>query len=107
MPALTAPTEAGTLAYLRISRNLDQEQVARLLGTTQATVSRWEAGARPRARHHEPLAKLYGIDQSELADAVERTRFAATRGRRCVLTGTRDLLKHLHVTRPSLAAAVN
>ena len=46
---------------------LTQEQLAALLGTTKATVSRWESGKRvPKTRDLPRIAELTGIHPEEL-----------------------------------------
>ena len=52
---------AGKLRNYRLARNMSQEHLAQLIGTSVFSVSRWE-----RAKHHPPqttikLMKLMGI----------------------------------------------
>lgn len=44
------PDIAGTLKEFRMRNDLEQEDLARLLETTQQTVSNWESGTIPRAK---------------------------------------------------------
>ena len=56
--------EAGvvTLRSLRLRRGLTPDDVAAELGVAAGTVRRWESGAhRPRAKHADRLAELYGV----------------------------------------------
>ena len=51
--------DVSILAAWRIYRDLSQYDVAEKLGTTQSTVSQWEASERPQKRTREKLAALY------------------------------------------------
>ena len=47
---------------LREDKDLDQEDIAKLLGTTQTQYSRWERGAYEMPLHHaKTLAKFYNV----------------------------------------------
>nr|WP_175558289.1 helix-turn-helix transcriptional regulator [Tessaracoccus bendigoensis] len=60
-----------TLRSLRLRRGLTPEDVAAELGVAAVTVRRWESGAhRPRARHAQRLAQLYGV--ATLLEMTER-----------------------------------
>lgn len=51
----------------RIRKGLSQEQLARLMGTTQAAVAMWETGARmPRADKLPKLAEVLGCTVADL-----------------------------------------
>ncbi|KFK92855.1 MULTISPECIES: helix-turn-helix domain-containing protein [unclassified Serratia (in: enterobacteria)] len=56
---LMVSQEVSLLAAWRIYRDLSQYDVAEKLGTTQSTVSQWEASERPQKRTREKLAALY------------------------------------------------
>ena len=60
------------LLSLRTSRGLStQDELARLLGVKQQTVSRWEAGSsRPRANEIPKLAALLQVDAMALSHAA-------------------------------------
>lgn len=51
----------------RTRKGLSQEQLARLMGTTQAAVAMWETGARmPRADKLPKLAEVLGCTVADL-----------------------------------------
>lgn len=51
----------------RIKKGLSQEQLARLMGTTQAAVAMWETGARmPRSNKLPKLAEVLGCTVADL-----------------------------------------
>lgn len=51
----------------RIRKGLSQEQLARLMGTTQAAVAMWETGARrPRTDKLPKLAEVLGCSVADL-----------------------------------------
>lgn len=51
----------------RTRKGLSQEQLARLMGTTQAAVAMWETGARmPRADKLPKLAEVLGCSVADL-----------------------------------------
>lgn len=58
--------DVSILAAWRIYRDLSQYDVAEKLGTTQSTVSQWEASDRPQKRTREKLAALYGCTPEQL-----------------------------------------
>ncbi|WP_145501634.1 helix-turn-helix domain-containing protein [Yersinia similis] len=58
--------DVSILAAWRIYRGMSQYDVAEKLGTTQSTVSQWEASDRPQKRTREKLAALYGCTQEQL-----------------------------------------
>ena len=72
----------GLLMRLRASAGIPkQSELARRLGTTQQTVSRWERGlSRPRDKEIPALANALGADHDELLEAAgyARTAVAAT-----------------------------
>lgn len=52
---------------LRKARGLSQDDLAKLLGTTTVTFSRWERGVmHPRIRYQKGLAKRLGVSIPEL-----------------------------------------
>ena len=73
MPALKAPTHVGTLAHYRELAGYTQTQVAIQLDTTQATVSRWESGMKPRKRFLPGIGRLYGLTRTQVDEAVSYT----------------------------------
>jgi transcriptional regulator with XRE-family HTH domain len=55
------------LKRYRERRQLSQDELAKLLGVTKATISRWESGLRaPRRRDIPQLAAKTGLTPSEL-----------------------------------------
>lgn len=57
---------------LRIKKGISQDALAKLLGTTQAAVAMWEAGARmPRADKLPKLAEVLGCSVSDLFAKAE------------------------------------
>lgn len=53
---------AGRIALLAVLRTTTQQEVARAIGSTQASVSEWGSGRRrPRPELREALARVYGI----------------------------------------------
>ncbi|MFC0225663.1 helix-turn-helix domain-containing protein [Serratia aquatilis] len=58
--------DVSILAAWRIYRDLSQYDVAEKLGTTQSTVSQWEASERPQKRTREKLATLYNCTAEQL-----------------------------------------
>ncbi|MHA7847099.1 helix-turn-helix domain-containing protein [Serratia sp. D1N4] len=58
--------DVSILAAWRIYRDLSQYDVAEKLGTTQSTVSQWEASERPQKRTREKLAALYDCQPEQL-----------------------------------------
>jgi transcriptional regulator with XRE-family HTH domain len=55
------------LRELREQIGLSQSDVAKLVGTTVQTVSRWENGHdRPTMAHRRKLARLYRVDVEQL-----------------------------------------
>ena len=60
------------LKAARSRAGLTQEQVAEALDVTRQAVSKWETGAaEPSTSNLLALAKLYGIDLSELLRGVQ------------------------------------
>jgi transcriptional regulator with XRE-family HTH domain len=55
-------TLGQVLRRLREAKGLTQAELGALVGVDQATVARWEAGARPRLRHRLPLAEALRSD---------------------------------------------
>lgn len=60
--------DKGSLKQLRLSRGLSQDQVAKLMGSTQAQVAKLEAG-RPDVRMStvKKIAAALGVDSLEVA----------------------------------------
>lgn len=55
------------IKYYRAAKGLTQEELAELMGTSQAAVGMWETGARmPRADKLPKLAKALGCSVSDL-----------------------------------------
>jgi transcriptional regulator with XRE-family HTH domain len=66
------PTRNERLRRAREERNLTQADVARRLGTSTLTVSRWELGVQTPVPHHrERLCRLYGVSAHQLGLAPE------------------------------------
>lgn len=70
------------LAKYRAEHNLTQSQFAELVGTTQVSVARWEAGTRtPRPAHARKIKEITGgivtaddfIGEANAAEAEGRT----------------------------------
>src|SRR5579884_3828424 len=60
-----------TLKQLRENILLSQKDVAQVLGVTFGTVSNWERGFKiPNFEHQRELAKLYGVEQDVITEAV-------------------------------------
>lgn len=56
-----------TLAAARINAGLKQEEAARLLGVTRATVSNWERGVHaPTSENIMKIVELYGVSLENL-----------------------------------------
>ena len=63
---------AEALKAQRTAHGMTQEQVAEALEVTRQAVSKWETGAaEPSTSNLLALAKLYGIDLSELLRGVQ------------------------------------
>lgn len=62
---------AGKIRRLRLERGWNQTDLAERLGVTQATVSRWEKGSVPEARHLSQLAELAGESVKTFIDSGE------------------------------------
>lgn len=63
---------AEALKAQRTAHGMTQEQVAEALDVTRQAVSKWETGAaEPSTSNLMALAKLYGIDLSELLRGVQ------------------------------------
>ena len=61
------------LKDLREDKDLNQEKIAKLLGTTQQTYSLWERGDREIPFHHViTLAKFYKVSLDYIADLSEK-----------------------------------
>jgi transcriptional regulator with XRE-family HTH domain len=56
------------LAAARKRKGLDQAELGRLVGVKQQTVSRWEAGSRPRVREFAKLASALGESEKTLKE---------------------------------------
>lgn len=64
-----------TLRGLRLDAGMTQEDVANALGITGAAVALWESGKnRPRLDKLNQLARLLGVDASDLVDMREGVR---------------------------------
>lgn len=59
------------LRVLRVTKRINQEEVAKQLGVTQALVSQWERGYRqPGLAHRAKLAKLLGVKVRDLFEVA-------------------------------------
>jgi len=59
------------LAGLRVTSELTQAEVAKILGIAQSTLSLWEKGAsRPPLGSLPVLANLYAVSMQEILDAL-------------------------------------
>lgn len=68
-------TFGSTLRNLRLDRGLTQEDVANALGITGGAVGLWENGrTRPRLDKLNQLARLLGVEASDLVDMREGVR---------------------------------
>jgi transcriptional regulator with XRE-family HTH domain len=66
------PTRNERLKRAREERNLTQADVARRLGTSTLTISRWELGVQSPVPHHrDQLCRLYEVSAQELGLAPE------------------------------------
>lgn len=62
---------ATPFARLRMEAELTQAEVARRIGTSTNTVSAWERSiSSPRANFWQALAVIYGVETSDIAEAV-------------------------------------
>lgn len=68
-----------TLRDYRRAHELSQPDLAALSGVSQCTISRIEAGRRPRLENALRLAKVYGLTLEEFCELVEATRLEAER----------------------------
>ncbi len=60
------------LKQLRMEKAYTQEYVAEMLGVSRQAVSKWENGtAEPSTSKLFAIAKLYGIEVSQLLDGIE------------------------------------
>lgn len=64
LPAMAVEL-ASRIKMLRQSRGLNQSEFSDVMGVTQATVSRWERGAMPEAKHLRAIAELAGLTMEE------------------------------------------
>ena len=69
---------AGKIRRLRLERGWNQTDLAERLGVTQATVSRWEKGSVPEARHLSQLAELAGESVKTFIDSGQVEASPAT-----------------------------
>lgn len=77
LPQRSAPSRLGTLILSRQRElGLQSTDVARLVGTTEPTVSRWINGhSRPAAKNLERLAEALMLPHTRLADLAAQPRF--------------------------------
>ena len=67
--------EMQMIKSLRISRGLSQKELARLIGTSDRTVSKWERGdARPKDAHIRALAQIFGVSTQQLLSVDESSK---------------------------------
>ena len=67
-PVITGPHAPPTLALVdvRKGQGFTQRELAQAVGVSQATVSRWEKGARlPRLWHALAMCRVLGLQESE------------------------------------------
>lgn len=63
----------STLKELRLSRNLKQAEVSKIIGASQGSIAQWEAGQHiPRIPTLVKLAGLYGCTVDELVRGFEQ-----------------------------------
>lgn len=66
--------DGPTLRYLRRTKGLTQEDLGLLVGVHLLTVHRWEKGlTTPRASHVQKLARVFGVPEVIVLDAVNRS----------------------------------
>ena len=64
-----------TLEQMRIERAFSMADIARALGVSALSVSRWENGqAKPSTGSVRALAALYGVSVKEILNAIEETQ---------------------------------
>lgn len=64
-------TFADALRHYRKDHSLKQSDIAKVIGTRQQTVAKWEAGeSAPHPRYLNALAQLLGIDERELVALI-------------------------------------
>lgn len=55
------------LRVLRVERNMTQKDLAKVLGTTQKSVSAWERGKMtPRPSMMQKIADYFGVDKDDI-----------------------------------------
>lgn len=89
--------EGSRIKSLRESRKLTQHDLASSLrragfGTTQTTVSRWEAGQSPHSSVIPALAEALGVEVAELYGADDEDEDAALSRETDMLRALRDQL---------------
>ena len=63
-----------TLRELRELSGLTRAQVAKKLNVDLSCVTHWELGDwRPARKYHTKLARMYGVSEKELIEALEET----------------------------------
>lgn len=63
------------LTDLRQDKDMNQTQVAEILGTTQTQYSRWERGAQEIPMHHAiTLAKFYKVSMDYICGLTNKKR---------------------------------
>jgi transcriptional regulator with XRE-family HTH domain len=95
---MTEPTTFGDrLTALRLKAELSQDALAHIIGTNQATISRWEADARkPHLENLIPLATALGVTvESLLPGEHPVVRNLSTRQIRELLTLLRNTANQL------------
>ena len=73
-PVITGPHVPLALVDARKSQGLTQRELAQAVGVSQATVSRWEKGARlPRLWHALAMCQVLGVPESEITTLFPRS----------------------------------
>lgn len=67
-------THKLTLRELRELSGLTRAQVAKKLNVDLSCVTHWDLGDwRPARKYHKKLARMYGVSEKELIEALEET----------------------------------
>lgn len=62
------------LRELRERSSLTRAQVAKKLNVDLSCVTHWELGDwRPARKYHKKLARMYGVSEKDLIEALEKT----------------------------------
>ncbi len=64
-------TVRPTLRALRVANGLTQVELAKLLGTSQTTISSWEKGESvPNGKNIKKIADFYSVEADVIFDAI-------------------------------------